>query len=248
MKNASELLSRLIEEAKAIVFFGGAGVSTGSGIPDFRSATGLYNRKQQMNYSPETMLSYQFMIDHPEEFYIYKRENLYYPNAKPNLAHLALARLESFHPDVTVITQNIDGLHQLAGSKNVLEIHGNLQRFYCMKCQRAYPAALVWEGEGIPHCPVCDGMIRPDVVLYGENLDQQVMLRAESTIRRADLMIVGGTSLVVYPAAGLLHYFLGKSLVLINRDPTPYDHVATYVFHEELGNLLDEAIPQNSNF
>jgi NAD-dependent deacetylase len=244
VKNASVLLSNLIEEAKSIVFFGGAGVSTGSGIPDFRSATGLYNRKQHTNYSPEIMLSYQFMIDHPEEFYTYKRENLYYPNAKPNLAHLALARLESLHPDVTVITQNIDGLHQLAGSRNVLEILGNLQRFYCMKCHRDYPAALVWEGEGVPHCPVCDGMIRPDVVLYGENLDQQVMLRAESAIRSADLMIVGGTSLVVYPAAGLLHDFRGKSLVLINRDPTPYDHVATYFFHEDLGNLLDEAVPQ----
>lgn len=245
---ASELLSNLIKEAKAIVFFGGAGVSTGSGIPDFRSATGLYNRKQQTNYSPETMLSYHFMINHPEEFYTYKRENLYYPEAKPNLAHLALARLESQHPEVTVITQNIDGLHQAAGSKNVLEIHGSLQRFYCMKCGCDYPASLVWAGEGVPQCPACGGMVRPDVVLYGENLDQRVMMRAESAIRRADLMIVGGTSLVVYPAAGLLHYFRGKSLVLINRDPTPYDHMATYIFHEDLGNLLDEAIPQISNY
>jgi len=248
MENASDLLSILIEEAKAIIFFGGAGVSTGSGIPDFRSATGLYNRKQQTNYSPETMLSYQFMLYHPEEFYTYKRENLYFPDAKPNLAHLALARLESFHQDVTIITQNIDGLHQLAGSENVLEIHGNLQRFYCMKCHREYPAELVWAGEGVPWCLVCDGMIRPDVILFGENLDKRVMLRAESAVRRADLMIVGGTSLVVYPAAGLLHYFDGKALVLINRDPTPYDHMATYVFHEDLGNLLDQAIPQKRNF
>lgn len=247
MEDQSRILAKLIDEVKNIVFFGGAGVSTASGIPDFRSATGLYNRQQRTNYSPETMLSYQFMIAHPEEFYTYKRENLYYPDAKPNLAHLALARLEARHPDVTVITQNIDGLHQAAGSKNVLEIHGSMQRFYCMKCRREYPAELVWARQGVPRCPVCDGMIRPDVVLYGENLDQQVMLRAESAIRRADLMIVGGTSLVVYPAAGLLHYFDGKALVLINRDPTPYDHVATHVFRVDLGNLLDQAIPHDSN-
>ncbi|MDD2522896.1 MAG: NAD-dependent protein deacylase [Anaerolineaceae bacterium] len=239
---AAEILEQLINEAERIVFFGGAGVSTGSGIPDFRSATGLYNRQQNTNYSPEEMLSYSFMVTHPEEFYTYKRENLYYPDATPNLAHLALARLEANRQDVTVITQNIDGLHQAAGSKNVLEIHGSMQRFYCMKCHRDYPAALVWEGEGVPLCPPCGGMIRPDVVLYGEMLDQRVMAEAQNAIRRADLMIVGGTSLVVYPAAGLLQYFRGKALVLINRDPTPYDHTATYVFHEELGELLDEAI------
>jgi len=182
------------------------------------------------------------MVTHPVEFYTYKRENLHFPEAKPNLAHLALARLEARHPDVTVITQNIDGLHQAAGSKNVLEVHGSLQRFYCMKCGRNYPAALVWAGEGVPHCPVCNGMIRPDVVLYGEMLDEQVMMLARSAIRRAELMIVGGTSLVVYPAAGLLQYFHGKALVLINRDPTPYDQAATYVFHEDLGELLDKAI------
>ncbi len=221
MEEESQVLARLIETSSSIVFFGGAGVSTASGIPDFRSATGLYNRKRNTNYSPETMLSYQFMVTHPVEFYTYKRENLHFPEAKPNLAHLALARLEARHPDVTVITQNIDGLHQAAGSKNVLEVHGSLQRFYCMKCGRNYPAALVWAGEGVPHCPVCNGMIRPDVVLYGEMLDEQVMMLARSAIRRAELMIVGGTSLVVYPAAGLLQYFHGKALVLINRDPHP---------------------------
>ena len=242
MEQKREILAELIEKANAIVFFGGAGVSTASGIPDFRSATGLYNRKQNTNYAPETMLSYQFMISHPEEFYPYKRENLYYPDAKPNLAHLALARLEATHPDVTVITQNIDGLHQAAGSKNVLEIHGSLQRFYCMNCGRDYPATLVWAGEGVPRCPACTGMVRPDVVLYGEMLNERVMLQAQSAIRRADLMIVGGTSLVVYPAAGLLQFFHGRALVLINRDPTPYDHTATYVFHEDLGKLLDEVI------
>ncbi|HBO33681.1 MAG TPA: NAD-dependent protein deacylase [Anaerolineaceae bacterium] len=244
MEPKSKILAELIEKANAIVFFGGAGVSTASGIPDFRSATGLYNRKQHTNYSPETMLSYQFMINHPEEFYTYKRENLYFPDAKPNLAHLALARLESLHQDVTVITQNIDGLHQAAGSKNVLEIHGSLQRFYCMKCGRDYPAALVWAGKGVPQCPACAWMVRPDVVLYGEMLNERVMLQAQHAVRRADLMIVGGTSLVVYPAAGLLQDFHGRALVLINRDPTPYDHTANYVFHEDLGDLLNKAIWQ----
>lgn len=242
MEEKSAILSRLIGEAKSIVFFGGAGVSTASGIPDFRSATGLYNQQRKTNYSPETMLSYWFMVNHPQEFYTYKRENLHYPKAKPNLAHLALARLEARIPDLTVITQNIDGLHQAAGSKNVLELHGSMQRFYCMKCGRNYPADLVWAGEGVPYCPACQGMIRPDVVLYGEMLDQSVMQKAQSAIRRADLMIVGGTSLVVYPAAGLLQYFRGKTLVLINQETTPYDQSATFVFHEDLGYILDKAI------
>lgn len=242
MKEQSQILAELINESQFIVFFGGAGVSTASGIPDFRSATGLYNRENKTNYSPETMLSYPFMLSHPDEFYAYKRENLHYPDAKPNLAHLALARLEAQRPETTIITQNIDGLHQAAGSKNVLELHGSMQRFYCMKCGRDYPASLVWEGQGVPHCPACQGMIRPDVVLYGEALNGRVIRQAESAIRRADLMIVGGTSLVVYPAAGLLHYFHGDNLVLINRDETPYDDDATYVFHDDLGDILDQAI------
>ena len=238
----AEILRSLIVDSQRIVFFGGAGVSTGSGIPDFRSATGLYNREQKTNYSPETMLSFDFMVNHPEEFYRYKRENLNFPGAKPNKAHLALARLETARPSTTIITQNIDGLHQTAGSTKVLEIHGSMQRFYCMGCGRDYPTELVWAGEGVPRCPACQGMIRPDVVLYGEMLDQRMMNRAQSAIRGAELMIVGGTSLVVYPAAGLLNYFNGKALVLINRESTPYDHVATYVFHEDLGEILDQAI------
>jgi NAD-dependent deacetylase len=242
MEENSKILKKLIDEANQIVFFGGAGVSTGSGIPDFRSATGLYNRENKTSYSPETMLSYDFMIDHPEGFYAYKRENLHFPDAKPNAAHLALARLEERKPNTTIVTQNIDGLHQKAGSDNVLEIHGSMQRFYCMKCKRDYPADLVWEGQGVPRCPACGGMIRPDVVLYGEMLDYRVMGKAQSVIRRADLLIVGGTSLVVYPAAGLLQYFRGEALVLINRDSTPYDYMATVVFNEDLGDLLDKAI------
>lgn len=243
MKKESEILANLIDKAQFIVFFGGAGVSTGSGIPDFRSATGLYNRENKTNYSPETMLSYDFMVEHPEEFYTYKRENLHYPDAKPNLAHLALARLEAAKPTTTIITQNIDGLHQAAGSKNVLELHGSMQRFYCMKCHRDYPSELVWEDDTAPYCPECQALVRPDVVLYGEVLNNKVIRLAESAVRRADLMIVGGSSLVVYPAAGLLNYFKGGSLVLINRDSTPYDDYASYVFHEDLSEILHQAIP-----
>lgn len=242
MQAASEILAQLIQKSQFIVFFGGAGVSTGSGIPDFRSATGLYNRENRTNYSPETMLSYNFMLTHPQEFYTYKRENLHFPDAQPNLAHQALARLEKSKP-TTIITQNIDGLHQLAGSSNVLELHGSMRRFYCMNCKHEYPPQLVWEGSEVPTCPACGGLIRPDVVLYGEMLNDKIMRQAESAIRRVDLMIVGGTSLVVYPATGLLRYFRGKNLVLINKDSTPYDDLATYVFHEDLGGLLDQAIP-----
>lgn len=243
MKKESEILANLIDKAQFIVFFGGAGVSTGSGIPDFRSATGLYNRENKTNYSPETMLSYDFMVEHPEEFYTYKRENLHYPDAKPNQAHLALARLETAKPTTTIITQNIDGLHQAAGSKNVLELHGSMRRFYCMKCHRDYPSELVWEVNTAPYCPQCQALVRPDVVLYGEVLNNKVIRLAESAVRRADLMIVGGSSLVVYPAAGLLNYFKGGSLVLINRDSTPYDDYASFVFHEDLSEILDQAIP-----
>lgn len=235
-------ISKLIQAAARIVFLGGAGVSTASGIPDFRSATGLYNRERHTNYAPETLLSYDFMLGHPEEFYAYMRENLYYPQAKPNQAHKALARLEAGKPATTIITQNIDGLHQKAGSKNVLEIHGSMDRFYCMKCGRKYPTALVWDLSKAPHCPVCGGLIRPDVILYGELLDEELIFQAQNAVRNADLMIVGGTSLVVYPAAGLLHHFHGKKLVLINRDPTPYDSIAAHVLRGDLGQVLDELI------
>lgn len=235
-------ITKLIQAATRIVFLGGAGVSTASGIPDFRSATGLYNRERHTNYEPETMLSYQFMIGHPEEFYAYMRENLHYPQAEPNQAHFSLARLEATKPSTTIITQNIDGLHQKAGSKNVLEIHGNMERFYCMKCERDYPSDLVWELSEVPRCPVCSGLIRPDVVLYGEVLDEELIEQAHRAVSQAELMIIGGTSLLVYPAAGLIHFFREKDLILINRDPTPYDSVASSVLHGDLGKILDELI------
>ena len=235
-------ITHVINAAARIVFLGGAGVSTASGIPDFRSATGLYNQERQTKYTPETLLSYHFMVGHPEEFYAYLRENLHYPKAKPNQAHFSLARLEAAKPSTTVITQNIDGLHQKAGSRNVLEIHGNMERFYCLKCGRDYPADLVWELSEVPRCPVCNGLIRPDVVLYGELLDEGLIEQAQRAISQAELMIIGGTSLLVYPAAGLIHYFRGKNLILINRDPTPYDSIASSVLQGDLGQILNELI------
>lgn len=235
-------ITHLINAAARIVFLGGAGVSTASGIPDFRSATGLYNQERQTKYAPETLLSYHFMVRHPEEFYAYLRENLHYPQAEPNQAHFSLARLEAAKPNTNVITQNIDGLHQKAGSRNVLEIHGNIERFYCLKCGHDYSSALVWELSEVPRCPVCGGLIRPDVVLYGELLDEELVEQAHRTVSAAELMIIGGTSLVVYPAAGLIHYFRGKNLILINRDPTPYDSIASFVLHGDLGQILNELI------
>lgn len=235
-------ITHLINAAARIVFLGGAGVSTASGIPDFRSATGLYNQERQTKYALETLLSYHFMVGHPDEFFAYLRENLYYPQAEPNQAHFSLARLEAAKPNTTVITQNIDGLHQKAGSRNVLEIHGNLERFYCLKCGCDYPSDLVWEISKVPRCPVCGGLIRPDVVLYGELLDEGLIEQAQRAISQAELMIIGGTSLLVYPAAGLIHYFRGKNLILINRDPTPYDSIASFVLQGDLGQILDELI------
>jgi len=221
-----------------VVFFGGAGVSTASGIPDFRSATGLYNQMTGSRYSPETMLSHDFFVRHPDEFYAFLRSSLYYPDAKPNAAHYALAAMEQRVELDAVITQNIDELHQQAGSKTVYELHGSLKRFYCMRCHRAYPAEQAYAGQGTPHCEVCGGLVRPDVVLYGEVLDQNVITASIATVGKADCLIVGGSSLVVYPAAGLLDYFRGDCLILINRDPTPYDRLAQFVFHSDVGEVL----------
>lgn len=233
-------LADWIKESRNIVVFTGAGISTESGIPDFRSPGGIWSRFDPSEFT------YQNFVASPairRKFWEFYRENWKESSgARPNSAHRAVAALERQGKLTAVITQNIDGLHQAAGSKNVLELHGSMQRFYCMKCGRDYPASLVWEGQGVPHCPACQGMIRPDVVLYGEALNGRVIRQAESAIRRADLMIVGGTSLVVYPAAGLLNYFHGNNLVLINRDETPYDDDATYVFHDDLGEILDQAI------
>ena len=189
-------------------------------------------------YTPETMLSHAFFVRHPDEFYAFLRSSLYYPDAKPNSAHFALVNMENQGKLNAVITQHIDDLHQQAGSKVVLELHGSLKRFYCTRCHRPYPAEQVYFQEPAPHCEVCGGLIRPDVVLYGEPLDEDVLDASIAAIRKADCLIVGGSSLVVYPAAGLLDYFRGNCLILINRDPTPYDHQANFVFHGDVGEVL----------
>ena len=229
-------LQDMINESNRIVFFGGAGVSTESNIPDFRSADGLY--KQKYRYSPEQIVSHSFFMQHTEEFYDFYKEKMMFLDAKPNKAHLKLAELEAAGKLTAVITQNIDGLHQAAGSKNVLELHGSIHRNYCMRCKKQYSARFVKESKGIPTCD-CGGTIRPDVVLYEEGLDNQIIQKSIRAISEADMLIIGGTSLVVYPAAGFIDYFHGKYLVLINKDTTDRDVGATLTIHEPIGEVLD---------
>ena len=224
-----------MEQSNNIVFFGGAGVSTESGIPDFRSVDGLYN--QQWKYPPETILSHSFFQRYPEEYYRFHREKLVIDGVKPNAAHLRLAELERQGKLKAVITQNIDGLHQAAGSKNVLELHGSILRAYCSSCRRPYPADMMNKGQGVPRCS-CGGVIRPDIVLYEEQLDQDIMSRSVGYIRNADLLIIGGTSLNVYPAAGLINYYRGNKLVLVNLSETPYDSHADLIIHEKIGRVF----------
>ena len=232
-------LGEIIARSRRIVFFGGAGVSTESGIPDFRSADGLYSQESGVNYPPEEVLSHSFFISHPEEFYAYYKANLIHPEARPNTAHLVLAQWERQGILTSVVTQNIDGLHQMAGSKRVLELHGSVHRNYCMTCGRRYGLDAVLAAENVPHCE-CGGIIRPDVVLYEENLDEDVLNQSMRDISNADTLIVGGTSLNVYPAAGLLQFFSGDNLVLINKDPTPADRRATLVIHAPIGATFAE--------
>ena len=221
-----------------IVFFGGAGVSTESGIPDFRSVDGLYNQKYK--YPPEEILSASFFERNPEEYYRFHHDKLRLNGAQPNAAHRKLAQWEAEGKLKAVITQNIDGLHQAAGSKNVLELHGTLLKAYCARCHRPYPAETINEGEGVPRCEVCGGVIRPDIVLYEEALDQDVMEQAVHYIRAADILIIGGTSLVVYPAAGLIRYYRGKKLVLVNKGETSADSWADLVIHEKIGEVFSQ--------
>ncbi|MCH5352688.1 MAG: NAD-dependent protein deacylase [Acutalibacter sp.] len=235
-----ETLKQWLRESKHTVFLGGAGVSTASGIPDFRSAYGLYREKQQ-GISYEEMLSHRYFVEHRSEFYDFMRRVMLYPDAKPNPAHYALAKLEQEGKLDAVITQNIDGLHQMAGSKNVIELHGNENRYFCLSCGKTYDMSIVLGGAGVPKC-TCGGTIRPDVVLYGEQLDQNNLVRAVEYVEQADLLLVGGTSLVVYPAAGLVNYLSRSAkLVLLNRDETPYDDHADLVFREDLSEVLAEA-------
>lgn len=230
-------LKEWIDGSDNIVFFGGAGVSTESGIPDFRSVDGLYN--QQYKYPPETILSHTFFLSETEEFYRFYRAKMLALDAKPNAAHLKLAEWERDGKCRAVVTQNIDGLHQKAGSKRVYELHGSVLRNYCMKCGKFYPGEFVRDAKGIPRC-TCGGIVKPDVVLYEEALDEKTLAGAISAIRHADMLLVGGTSLTVYPAAGLLGYYRGDRLALINRDETPYDDMAGLVLHASLGDVFSQ--------
>ena len=236
MDQKLEQLQKWIDESENIVFFGGAGVSTESGIPDFRSVDGLYN--QQYAYPPETILSHTFFQKNPEEFYRFYHNKMLCLDARPNPAHQKLAQLEAAGKLRSVVTQNIDGLHQAAGSVNVYELHGSVHRNYCMKCHQFYDLDFMMKQEGVPHCPVCGGMIKPDVVLYEESLDQETIEAAVLAISRADMLIIGGTSLAVYPAAGLIRYYRGHKLTLINKSPTPYDKEADLVIAGPIGEIL----------
>lgn len=232
-----ETLQTWIDESRRAVFFGGAGVSTESGIPDFRSVDGLYHQKY--DYPPEEILSRSFFDRNPEEFYRFYRDKMLCLDAKPNAAHKKLAQLEQAGHLRSVVTQNIDGLHQDAGSQRVWELHGSVRRNRCMACGRSYPVEYIRDSKGVPRC-ACGGIVKPEVVLYEESLDAQVMEGALEDISQADLLIIGGTSLVVYPAAGLIRCYRGKRLVLINKSPTPYDRKADLVLSGPIGELLGQ--------
>lgn len=232
------LLQKMIDESNSIVFFGGAGVSTESGIPDFRSVDGLYNQKY--DYPPEYMLSHTFYVNKPEEFFKFYKDKMLALDIKPNIAHIKLAELEKAGKLSCVITQNIDGLHQAAGSENVYELHGSVHRNYCEKCHKFFDALYIKESVGVPVCDKCGGRVKPDVVLYEEGLDSNTVAESINKIESADMLIIGGTSLVVYPAASLVRYFHGKYLVLINRDKTDMDSNADLVIHEKIGETLNQ--------
>jgi len=240
MNDEQAKLKEALQKSDNIVFFGGAGVSTESGIPDFRSEDGLYNMKYK--YPPETILSHTFFMRNTSEFYQFYREKMLHPHAQPNKAHLALAELERRGKLKAIVTQNVDGLHHKAGSVNVLELHGSRSRYYCMNCGDTFTMDCVFEAEDIPMCP-CGGMIRPDVVLFEEALDQSVIERSVRAINNADVLIVGGTSLNVYPAAGLIQHYRGNMLILINKSETSYDRTANLIIREPIGETLHAAMP-----
>lgn len=233
-----EKLELIIEESNNIVFFGGAGVSTESGIPDFRSAKGIYSKQLNKGFLPEEVLSYSFFKRHPKEFFEFYKDNLIYAEAKPNPAHMVLSKLEKDGKLKAVITQNIDGLHQLAGSKNVLELHGSIHRNYCVDCSKDYSLKFIINSKEIPKCTKCGGVVRPDVVLYEELLNMEVLEKAIEYIKEADVFIIGGTSLVVYPAANLVNYYNGNKLILINKSATKYDYKAILTFNDNIGEIL----------
>lgn len=241
MMDGVNRLRELIKRSGRIAFLGGAGVSTESGIPDFRSENGIYDAIRKFGQAPEVLLSHDFFMRHPDTFYAYYKGSLLLTDVQPNPAHLALARLEKAGKLTAVVTQNIDGLHQKAGSENVYELHGSIYRNTCMKCGKKYDAEYVKACEGVPHCD-CGGLIKPDVVLYGEGLDSAVLQGAMDHIMNADMLIVGGTSLAVYPAAGLVDYYRGDKLVLINKSSTPYDSHADLIIHDAIGKVLSAAV------
>ncbi|MGN0176880.1 MAG: NAD-dependent protein deacylase [Methanobrevibacter sp.] len=232
-------LQKIIDSSNNIVFFEGAGVSTESGIPDFRSQNGIFKSLKKYGDTPENLVSYNYYLDHTEEFFNYYKKNLIFEDAEPNPAHIALSKLEKIGKLKDIITQNIDGLHQKAGSKNVLELHGNIHRNYCQICGKEYGLNHVLKSNGIPKCE-CGGIVKPDVILYGEPLNNAVLNFSIDYISQADTLIIGGTSLVVYPAAGLINYFNGKNLVLINKSETPYDNHSSLVINDAIGNVFSQ--------
>lgn len=242
MNEQVKQLTEILKESKKIVFFGGAGVSTASNIPDFRSSNGLYSQKLNRNFTPEQLVSHTFFMRYPDEFFAFYKEHLVYPEAKPNACHTALAQLEEMGKLTAIITQNIDGLHQAAGSKVVYELHGSVLRNYCTRCHTFYDADYILRAKGVPVCSQCGATVKPDVVLYEEGLDNTILERSVQAIANADTLIIGGTSLVVYPAAGLIDYFRGKHLVLINKTETPADHQADLVIHDSIDKVMKEAV------
>lgn len=242
MNEKIQQLTEMLQEGQNIVFFGGAGVSTASNIPDFRSSNGLFSKKLNRSFTPEQLVSHTFFVRYPEEFFSFYKENLVYPEAKPNDCHIALARLEEMGKLKAVVTQNIDGLHQAAGSKTVYELHGSVLRNYCTRCHAFYDAKYILDAEGIPVCSQCGGSVKPDVVLYEEGLDDTIITNSIQAIAQADTLIIGGTSLVVYPAAGLIDYFRGKNLILINKSSTSADSRADLVINDSIDVVMKAAV------
>ena len=238
-------LKAMIEASDNIVFFGGAGVSTESGIPDFRSETGIYNTVHKYGCSPEQILSHSYFMRKPEIFYDFYKTTMIYTDAEPNDAHKVLARLEAMGKLKAVVTQNIDGLHQKAGSKAVYELHGTIMKNYCMKCGAPYDLEYVIQSDGVPRCEKCGGMVKPDVVRYEEGLDDTTIRKSVRAIAEADVLIIGGTSLNVYPAAGFINYYQGNKLVLINKSETPYDVKADLLIHDSIGKVLKACVPED---
>ncbi len=242
MNEKIQQLTEMLREGQNIVFFGGAGVSTASNIPDFRSSNGLFSQKLNRSFTPEQLVSHTFFVRYPEEFFAFYKKNLVYPEAKPNDCHIALAKLEEMGKLKAVVTQNIDGLHQAAGSKTVYELHGSVLRNYCTRCHAFYDADYILNSEGIPVCSQCSGSIKPDVVLYEEGLDDTIITNSIQAIAQADTLIIGGTSLVVYPAAGLIDYFRGKNLILINKSSTSADSKADLVINDSIDVVMKAAV------